>query len=59
MFTPRLTMFIGLTIGAVWAVTGFDGALLTLALGAVGLFVGLVLSQGIDLGELTRRSDDE
>ncbi len=59
MFTPRLTMFIGLIIGAVWAVTGIDGALLTLALGAVGLLVGLVLTQGIDLGELTRRSDED
>lgn len=59
MFTPRFTMLIGLAIGAVWAIAGIEGALITAAMAAVGLLVGLVLSQGLDLSELTRRDDGD
>ncbi len=61
MFTPRFTMIVGLVIGAVWALSDARGAFTTAALGAIGLLVGLVLSQGLDLSELTgrRQRDDE
>ncbi len=59
MFTPRFTMLIGLAIGAVWAIAGIEGALITVAMAAAGLLVGLVLSQGIDLSELTRRDEGD
>jgi hypothetical protein len=59
MFTPRTTMFIGLAVGAVWAITDFAGALLMVALGAIGLLIGMVLSQGLDLSELTSRRDED
>lgn len=52
-------MLIGLIIGAVWALAGIEGALITAGMGAVGLLVGLVLSQGLDLSELIGRRDEE
>ncbi len=57
MFTPRFTMIVGLIIGAVWAITDVKGALITAAMGALGLLIGLVLTQGLDLSELTGRRD--
>lgn len=57
MFTPRFTMIVGLVIGAVWAITDVKGALITAAMGALGLFIGLVVSQGLDLSQLTSRQN--
>ncbi len=57
MFTPRFTMIVGLIVGAVWALTDATGALTTAAMGAVGLLIGLVITQGLDLSELTGRRD--
>lgn len=59
MFTPRFTLLIGLAIGAVWALAGIDGALIAAAMAALGLFIGLVLEQGLDLSQLTGRRDED
>lgn len=58
MRNVRFWIIIGLVIGAVWAFTGVDGALLTLGLGAVGFLIGLVIEQGIDLREVLRQDQD-
>ncbi|MEX2626577.1 MAG: hypothetical protein WD225_06815 [Ilumatobacteraceae bacterium] len=54
----RFWIVVGLVVGAVWAFTGVDGALLTLGLGAVGFLVGLVIEQGVDLREVLRQDRD-
>lgn len=54
----RLCLFVGLAIGAVWAVAGVEGAAICAGLGAVGLLVGFVLSQGVDLSALGGRRDE-
>lgn len=54
----RFWIIVGLVVGAVWAFTGIDGALLTLGLGAVGLLVGLVIEQGVDLREVLKQDRD-
>lgn len=58
MRNVRFWIVVGLAIGAVWAFTGVDGALLTLGLGAVGFLVGLVIEQGVDLREVLRQDRD-
>jgi len=47
--TATTGLFVGLLLGLAWAVTGFTGFLLTAALGAVGFFVGRVVSGQLDL----------
>lgn len=54
----RFWIIIGLVVGAVWAFTGVDGALLTLGLGAVGLLIGLVVDQGVSLREVLDQDRD-
>lgn len=46
---PTTGLFIGLLLGLAWAVTGFDGFLLTAGLGAIGFGIGKVLSGQVDL----------
>lgn len=54
----RFWIIIGLVVGAVWAFTGVEGALLTLGLGAVGFLVGLVIDQGVNLREVLSQDRD-
>jgi hypothetical protein len=49
MTTTRFATVLGLVIGAIWALTGFPGALLTAALAGVGYLVALVLEGRIDV----------
>lgn len=58
MRNVRFWIIIGLVVGAVWAFTGVDGALITLGLGAVGFLIGLVIEQGIDLRDVLRQDQD-
>ena len=58
MPVTRFCLLLGLAIGAVWAFTGVDGAAICAGLGAVGLLVGFVLSQGVDLSALGGRRDE-
>ncbi|HMQ27501.1 MAG TPA: hypothetical protein PKA98_16040 [Acidimicrobiales bacterium] len=58
MNNVRFWIVIGVVVGAVWAFTGVDGALLTLGLGAAGFLVGLVIEQGVDLREVLRQDRD-
>lgn len=58
MRNVRFWIIVGLVVGAVWAVTGWDGALLTIGLGAVGALVGFVIEQGVDLRQLLRQDSD-
>lgn len=58
MSNPRFCLLTGLAIGAVWAFTGVAGAALAAGLAAVGLLVGFVLAQGVDLSAFDRRRDD-
>lgn len=55
---PRFCLLIGLALGAVWALAGADGAAIAAGLAVVGLLVGTVLAQGIDLSAFTDRRDD-
>ncbi len=58
MHNVRFWIIIGLVIGAVWALAGIDGALITLGLGAVGLLVGVFVEQGVNLREVLRQDRD-
>lgn len=51
MTTLRFGMLVGLAIGAVWALTGWRGALLTAALAVVGTLVALVVEGRVDVTE--------
>lgn len=51
MTTLRFGMLVGLAIGAVWALTGWRGALLTTALAVVGTLVALVVEGRVDVTE--------
>jgi hypothetical protein len=51
MTTPRFATIVGLVIGAVWAFTGFYGALLTGLLGGVGYLLALVVQGQLDLSD--------
>lgn len=55
---PRFCLLVGLALGAVWALAGVDGAAIAAGLAVVGLLVGTVLAQGIDLSAFTDRGDD-
>jgi hypothetical protein len=55
MSTTRFATIIGLVIGAVWALTGFGGAVLSGLSAAVGFLVGQVLTGRIDLNEYVGR----
>lgn len=57
MPVTRYCLLVGLAIGAVWAFTGVAGASITAGLAGVGLLVGYVLDQGIDLSALGARDD--
>lgn len=58
MRNVRFWIVVGLAVGAVWAFTGIDGALLTFGLGAFGFLVGVVIEQGVDLREALRQDRD-
>lgn len=49
--TLRFGMIVGLVIGAIWALTGWSGALLTAALAAVGGLVAMVMEGRVDVTE--------
>lgn len=51
MTTLRFGMLVGLVIGAIWALAGWSGALLTAALAAVGALVALVVEGRVDVTE--------
>jgi uncharacterized membrane protein len=51
MTTTRFGTLVGLVIGAVWTFAGLTGALLTAALGAIGLLVGLMVEGRVDVTE--------
>ncbi len=52
-------MLAGLLIGAVWAIDGFGGAVLTAAVGALGYVIALVVGGELDLTQfLGHRSED-
>lgn len=58
MSNPRFCLLVGLAIGAVWATTGVAGAAIAGGLATVGLLVGYVLAQGVDLSAFDRRRDE-
>jgi hypothetical protein len=47
--TPRFGALVGLALGAIWAVAGFDRAALAGLLSAVGYVIVLVLQHRVDL----------
>ena len=51
MTIARFGTFVGLAIGAIWVFGGFTGALLTVALAAVGFFIGLLAEGRVDVTE--------
>jgi hypothetical protein len=51
MTITRFGTIVGLVVGAVWAVAGFTGALLTAGLGAVGFVLALVVEGRVDITE--------
>lgn len=53
----RFWIVLGVVIGAIWSFNGYEGALLAAGLGAVGMLVGLVLEQGVNLREVLRQDD--
>ena len=54
----RFWIIVGLVIGGVWAFEGVEGALLTLGLGAVGLLIGIVIEQGVNVRDVLRQDRD-
>ncbi|HEV8054924.1 MAG TPA: hypothetical protein VGP51_00380 [Nocardioidaceae bacterium] len=42
-------LFVGLLLGFAWALTGFDGFLITAVFGVVGFVVGKVVGGQLDL----------
>lgn len=44
-------LFCGLFLGLAWATAGFEGVVLTAALGIIGFVVGKVIAGDVDLGE--------
>lgn len=58
MSLPRFCLLVGLAIGAVWAVSGVSGAAIAAGLAAVGLLVGVVLTQGVDLSAIVQRREE-
>jgi hypothetical protein len=55
MSTTRYATVLGLAIGAVWAFTGFAGAVLAALATAVGFLVGQVVTGHIDVYEYVGR----
>jgi len=49
MSTTRFATVIGLALGAVWAFTGIDGALIAGALAAIGFAIALVMEGRISV----------
>lgn len=58
MTTARYLTVIGLVIGAVWAFTGIEGALLAGACGVAGLLAALVAEGRIDLSDVLGSRED-
>lgn len=54
MSTTRYATLIGLALGAVWAFTGIDGALIAGALAAIGFAIALVMEGriSVDAGDV-------
>lgn len=51
---------VGLILGAIWAIAGFTGALITAALATVGYLAGRVVSGQLDLTDyLGHRRDGD
>lgn len=59
MSIQRFCLLVGLAIGAVWAVSGVSGAAIAAGLAVVGLLVGALLTQGVDLSAFASRRDEE
>jgi hypothetical protein len=55
MSTTRYGTILGLALGAVWALTGFDGVVLAALIAGIGFLVGEVLSGRIDVNEYVGR----
>lgn len=53
MKTPVFGAWIGLALGAIWALEGFGDAVLAGVITAIGYFIGLVLRGDIDLSQFT------
>jgi hypothetical protein len=56
--TARYLTVIGLVIGAIWAFTGAEGALLAGACAVAGLLVALVIEGRIDLSDVLGSRED-
>lgn len=56
MSKAQLGTLIGFALGAVWAIAGFPGAVLTAFLAGLGFFVGQVVEGRVDLTEYLGRS---
>lgn len=57
--TTRFGTVLGLVIGGVWSFTGFDGALITAALAAVGCLVALVVEGRVDVTDYLGHRHDK
>lgn len=58
MSTPRLAALVGLALGAIWAFSDFESAVLAGLLAAVGCVIALVVQGRIDLTQLIGRQHD-
>lgn len=58
MSTPRFGAVIGLSLGAIWAVAEFEGAVLAGFLSAVGYVTVLVIQGRVDVRRLLRHDED-
>lgn len=58
MSKTTMALLVGLILGIVAAFEGFDGFVLVLFFGAVGLLVGRFLDGDLDLSALTGRFSD-
>lgn len=58
MSTPRFGALIGLALGAVWAIAGFDGAALAGFLSVVGYVIVLIREGRVDLTRFHKADPD-
>lgn len=57
MHPTVIGLFCGLLLGLAWAAAGFEGLVLTAALGIIGFVVGKVIAGDVDLNEYFRGSN--